>query len=110
MGWVSEMKRYMSQYVPALFYADDGMLMAPSVGEIERMIEASLEIVFQEQSYSSLLSGWSLAWDHFRVDIDDPCSIIADLCGVIADQFGVVAIPVANGGCAVGDADRCVTH
>ena len=31
------------------------------------------EIVFQEQSNSSLHSGWSLAWDHFCGDIDDPC-------------------------------------
>ena len=44
-----------------------------------------LEFVFQEQSYSSLHSGRSLAWDHFRGDIDDPCGVIADPCGVIAD-------------------------
>ena len=52
-----------------------------------------LEIVFQEQSYSCLHSGLSLAWDHFRGDIDDPCGIIADFCGVIADQCGVIADP-----------------
>ena len=35
------------------------------------------EIVLQEQSYSSLHSGRSLAWDYFCGDIDDPCGIIA---------------------------------
>ena len=45
---------------------------------------APLEFVFQEQSYSSLHSGQSLAWDHFRGNIDDPCGVIADPCGVIA--------------------------
>ena len=57
------------------------------------------EIVFQEQSYSCLHSddsGWSLAWDHFRSDIDDPCSIIADPCDV--------TIPEAIGGRALTDA------
>ena len=64
-----------------------------------------LEFVFQEQSYSSLHSGRSLAWDHVRGDIDDPCGAIADFCGVIADfcgvitdPYGVVAIPEAIGG------------
>ena len=64
------------------------------------------EIVFQEQSYSSLHSGRSLAWDHLRGDIDDPCDVLVDFCGVIADPCCVVAI----GGHAVGDADRCETH
>ena len=41
--------------------------------------QAHLEFVFQEQSYSSLHSGWSLAWDHFRGDINDPCGVIAYL-------------------------------
>ena len=50
-----------------------------------------LEIVFQEQSYSSLHSRWSLAWDHFRGNIDDPCGVIADFCRVIADFCGVIA-------------------
>ena len=36
-----------------------------------------LEFFFQEQSYSSLHSGWSLAWDHVRGDIDDFCGVIA---------------------------------
>ena len=49
-----------------------------------------LEFFFQEQSYFSLHSGWSLAWDHLRGDITNPC--------------GVVAIPEAIGGCAVTDA------
>ena len=35
--------------------------------------DAGLEFVFQEQSYSSLHSGRSLACDHFRGNIDDPC-------------------------------------
>ena len=57
--------------------------------------DALSEIVFQEQSYSHLhsASGQSLAWDHFRGDIDDPCGIVADFCRVIADPCGVVAIP-----------------
>ena len=63
-----------------------------------------LEFFFQEQSYSSLHSGWSLAWDHIRGDIDDPCGAIADFCGVIADPCGVVAIPEAIGGRAGTDA------
>ena len=54
---------------------------------------SSLEFFFQEQSYSSLHSGWSLAWDHIRGDIDDPCGTIADICGVIADFCGVIADP-----------------
>ena len=44
-----------------------------------------LEFVFQEQSYSSLHSGQSLAWDHVR---DDPC-------GVIAISAELSPIPVA---------------
>ena len=52
-----------------------------------------MEIVFQEQSYSSLHSGLSLAWDHFCGDIDDHCGIIADFCGVINDFCGVIADP-----------------
>ena len=59
------------------------------------MDNAPSEIVFQEQSYWSLHSGGSLAWDHFRGDIDDPCGIIADFCEVIANPYGVVAIPEA---------------
>ena len=50
----------------------------------------------------SLHSELSLAWDHVRGDIDDPCGaiadfcgVIADFCGVIADLYGVVAIPEA---------------
>ena len=34
-----------------------------------------LEFVFQEQSYSSIHSGRSLAWDHVRGDIDHPCGV-----------------------------------
>ena len=73
-------------------------------------LDASLEIVFQEQSYSSLHSGWSLAGDHFHGDIKDPCGVITDFCGVIADPCGIVVIPEAICGRAVGDADRCTTH
>ena len=39
----------------------------------------------QEQSYSSLYSLQSFAWDHFPGDIDDPCGVITDFCRVIAD-------------------------
>ena len=70
--------------------------------------QAPLEIFFQEQSYFRLHSGRSLAWDHVRADIDDPCSAIADFCGVIADPCGVVAIPEAIGGSA--GADLCATR
>ena len=62
------------------------------------------------QSYSSLHSGCSLAWDHVRGDIDDPCGAIADFCPVIADPCGVVAIPEAIGGRRCGDADRCAAR
>ena len=57
-----------------------------------------LSTTLQEQSYSSLYSGWSLAWDYFRSDIDDPCGVIADFCRVITDPCMVVAIPEAIGG------------
>ena len=52
---------------------------------------APLEFVFQEQSYSSLNSGWSLAWGHFRGNIDNPFCIIANCCGVITDPCGAIA-------------------
>ena len=75
-------------------------------------MESPLEIVFQKQSYSSLHSGQSLAWDHFRGNIDNLCGIIADFGGVIVDPCSivVVAIPEAIGSCAVADADHCRTH
>ena len=57
-----------------------------------RSSPAPLEFFFQEQSYSSLNSGWSLAWDHVRGDIDDACGAIADFCGVIGGFCGVIAI------------------
>ena len=63
-------------------------------------LESPLEFFFQEQSYSSLHSGRSLAWDHVRGDTDDPCGAIADFCGVVADFCGAVAI----GGRAGADA------
>ena len=59
--------------------------------------QAPSEIVFQELSYSSLHSGRSLAWDHYRGDFDDPCVVIANFCRVIADPCGIVAIPEAIG-------------
>ena len=70
-----------------------------------------MEFFFQQQSYSSLHSGQSLACDHVRGDIDDPCGAIADFCGVItdfcgviADFCGVIAIPEAIDGSAGTDA------
>ena len=64
---------------------------------MQQLLLSPSEIIFQEQSYSSLHSGRSLAWVHFRGDIDDPCGVIADFCGVITDPCGVVAIPEAIG-------------
>ena len=52
-----------------------------------------LKFVFQEQSYCSCHSGWSLALDHFCGNIGDPCSVIANLCGVIANSCSVIADP-----------------
>ena len=57
-----------------------------------------MEFVFQEQSYSSLHSGRSLAWNHVRGNIDDPCGAMSNFCEVIADPCFVVAIPEAIGG------------
>ena len=59
-------------------------------------LQSPLEFFFQEQSYSSLHSGWSLAWD-----IDDSCGAIADFCGFVADFCGVVTDPC--GAFAIGD-------
>ena len=75
--------------------------------------QSGLEFLFQEQSYSSLHSGRSLACDHFRGDIDDPCGVIADFCGVIADFCGVIAdfCGVIADPCGIGAiADRCATR
>ena len=52
-----------------------------------------LEVFFQEQSYSSLHLGWSLAWDHFRCDIANPCGVIANFCRVIANPCSVITNP-----------------
>ena len=79
-----------------------------SAHSIDSNIVTPLEFFFQEQSYSSLHSEWSLAWDHVRSDIDDPYGTIANFCGVIADPCGVVAIPEAIGCRAI--ADRCATR
>ena len=57
----------------------------------EMMLSPFSKIVFHKQSYSSLHSGQSLAWDHFHCIIGNPCSITANLCGVIADPCGVIA-------------------
>ena len=57
---------------------------------------APLEFFLQEQSYSSLHSGRSLAWDHVRGDTDDPCGAIADFCGVVADPCGAVRSAAAQ--------------
>ena len=70
--------------------------------------DAPLEFVFQEQSYSSLHSGQSLAWDHVRSNTDDPCGVIANFCRVITDPCDV-AIPKAIGGRRCGKANRCAT-
>ena len=67
------------------------------------MPQTPLEFVFQEQSYSSLQSRQSLAWDHVRDYIDDHCGAIADFCGVIANPWGIVAIPEAISGREVAD-------
>ena len=41
-------------------------------------LPTGLETVFQEQSYSRLHSGWSLAWDHFHGNIDiQTCMTVA---------------------------------
>ena len=48
-------------------------------------------------------TSWSLAWDHFCRDIDDPCGVIADSCGI-------VMIPEAIGSSSVPDADHWATH
>ena len=75
-----------------------------------------LEFFFQEQSYSSLNSGRSLAWDHVCGDIDDLCGAIADFCGVIAEFCGVIADPCGPAALsrslrrsAAADAGRCAT-
>ena len=80
-----------------------------------------MEIVFWEQSYSSLYSRRSLAWDHFCDDIANLFfCIIANFCSVVSDPCGIIAIPEVICCCAdadveIGDsvrtdADRCVTH
>ena len=71
-----------------------------------------LEVVFQEQSYSSLHSGRSLAWDHFRGDIINPFGVIADPCSIIADPCGIVVLwgDWWPRGLRCGNADRCATH
>ena len=82
----------------------DGVKVA--LGNRGMTVEAPLEFFFQEQSYSSLHSGRSLAWDHVCSDTDDPCGAIADFCGVVADFCGVVADPcsaAAIGGRAGAD-------
>ena len=74
------------------------------MAQLANCLPAPLEFFFQEQSYSSLHLGRSLAWDHVRGDIDDPCGAIADFCGVIANFCGVIAIPEAIDGRAGTDA------
>ena len=74
---------------------------------------AHLEFVFQKQSYSSLHSGRSLAWDHICGDIDDPCGAISDFCGFIADPCGFIADPcgvVVIGGRVFADATPIVAR
>ena len=92
------------QSAPLKFYIWSAEIVVPLrviiIPVFHTCTHTSLEIVFQEQSYSSLHSGRSLAWDHFCGDIADSygvipnfCSIIADPCSVIADPCGVVLIP-----------------
>ena len=69
---------------------------------------ASLEFLFQEQSYSSLHSGQSLVWDHVRGNKDNQCGTINDFCDDFSDPCGIVAIPEALGG-RCGDVDHCAT-
>ena len=49
---------------------------------------APLEVVFQEQSCSSLHSWRSLAWDPLSGDITDPCGVNTDFCKVNTDPCG----------------------
>ena len=65
-----------------------------------------LVFVFQEQSYYSLHSARSLAWDHSGSDIDYPCGVIANFCGVIADPAALLRSLRRS---AVADANRCTT-
>ena len=86
-----------------LFCGDVPAIKTKQTNNLAVPMLSPLEFFFQEQGYSSLHSGRSLAWDHVRGDIDDPCSAIADFCGVIADPCGVVAIPEAIGRGTVAD-------
>ena len=62
-----------------------------------------LEIVFQEQSYSSLHSGQSTAWDRFRGIIANP--------GALSPIPVVLSlIPAAIRDSAGADANLCKTH
>ena len=90
-------------------YAEDPILII-YLFNIKGYFITPLEFVFYEQSYSSLHSGQSLARDHIRGDIDDPCGTIADFSGVIANFCRVIADPwgdrkLRDRRC--GDGDRC---
>ena len=74
--------------------------------DVSLVVHTPLEFFFQEQSYSSLHSGQSLAWDHVCGDIDDICGVIANFCGVTADPCG----DRRPHGRRCGDVDRCATH
>ena len=54
------------------------------------MPQAPLEIIFQEQSYCSLYSRQSLAWDHFCGFIHYPCGVIGDPYGIIDNPCGII--------------------
>ena len=78
----------------------------------EWRLESPLEFFFKEQSYSSLHSVRSLAWDHVCSGIDDPCGAIADFCGVITDPCAIVT-PWSDRqprGRRCGNTDRCATR
>ena len=88
----------MSNKTTARGRCQEGQALAALPLPCREPVRAPLEFFSQEQSYSSLHSGRSLAWDHVHGDIDNPCGAIADFCGVIADPCGVAAIPEVIGG------------
>ena len=59
--------------------------------QCQGLASSPLKFVFQEQSYSSLHSGQSLAWDHVCCDIDNPCGTIAELLPIFAELLPIPA-------------------
>ena len=69
---------------------------------------APLDIVFQEQSYSSLHSWQGLAWDPFRGIIADPCDdwlLHGCNCKSVARMRQLENLDSAG-----ANADCCMTH